>query len=181
MTLPVQLDDWVLCHVRKKGNMSKNATWKIQPSPQGLQGYLPKNEELPSVNNPVRDVYSNNWLTKDHSPLIYSMIIQGLIPIENIARAASQFHSDDNYVAVYEHIPGKENIHIANSCIQSSFDSSKKKQMNWNGHQNLHNLAMTSVDGTTMGSEDFLSENMIATNGNQPQADIFSVIQYQMP
>nr|GMD67188.1 fasciclin-like arabinogalactan protein 11 [Ipomoea batatas] len=107
-------------------------------------------------------------------------IIQGLIPMENIARAASQFHSDNNYVAVYEHKPGKENIHIANSCAQISLDSSKRKQKSQNGDQNLHNLTRTGADGTTM-SEDFLPENMIAANGNQLQADIFSVIQYQMP
>nr|GMD71228.1 fasciclin-like arabinogalactan protein 11 [Ipomoea batatas] len=109
-----------------------------------------------------------------------SLIIQGLIPMENIARAASQFHSDNNYVAVYEHKPGKENSHIANSCAQISLDSSKRKQKNQNGDRNLHNLMRKCTDGTTM-SEDFLPENMIDTNGNQLQADIFSVIQYQMP
>nr|GMD28369.1 NAC transcription factor 29-like [Ipomoea batatas] len=180
----MRLDDWVLCRVRQKGNMSKNA-WEAQPSPQELLSYLPNNEKLPSVNDdPLRDINTNYLLTKDNS-LIYSMFLQGLIPLENILRAASQFSSDGKYYTGYEHESGKVNIQVTNSSLQSFCGSSKRKHDDGTKYQNPHDLIKTISDGNK--SEDFLLSNMLATNHrnfyneNQPPVDNFSGIKYQMP
>lgn len=164
--------------------MSKNAS-EAQPSPQELLSYLPNNEKLLSVgDDPLRDIYTNDLLTNDNF-LIYSMFLQGLIPLENILRAASQFSSDGKYFTGNEQESGKANTQVTNSSLQSFFRSSKRKHDDGNKYQNPHNLMKTVSDGNM--SEDLLLSNMLATNyrnfynENQPPADTFSEIQYQMP
>lgn len=44
----MQLDDWVLCRIRQKGNKSKNEQ-EVQQNPSELLEYLPRIENLPSV------------------------------------------------------------------------------------------------------------------------------------
>lgn len=44
----MQLDDWVLCRIRQKGNMSKNAK-EIEKNPSNVPDYLPMINEIPSV------------------------------------------------------------------------------------------------------------------------------------
>lgn len=58
MYLCVQLDDWVLCRIRQKGNMSKNNAWDINPnSPNSkLIGGSADQHNSSSVNN----YYTNN-------------------------------------------------------------------------------------------------------------------------
>ncbi|KAK3009162.1 hypothetical protein RJ639_014062 [Escallonia herrerae] len=74
-----QLDDWVLCRVRQKGNMSKN-TWEDQETPSKLES-LPKLEELPSVHASVNTEINTYWPFKD-CPILTSMLAGQFPPSE---------------------------------------------------------------------------------------------------
>ncbi|KAA8550419.1 hypothetical protein F0562_002103 [Nyssa sinensis] len=177
----MRLDDWVLCRVRQKGNMSKN-TWEAQDSPsKELVGYLPKFEELPSTHTkPNANIITDNILYKDYRLLAYMLAGYSLPAIETISSANFQRGNVGNsFDSVYADSSDKGNSPVEVTFLDSFFNPSKGKPSEGNGYENLlPSTKMVTNDGK---NEDLLPDNTLTIKDtdfyshNQSQEDIFNL------
>ncbi|KAL2557485.1 NAC transcription factor 29-like [Forsythia ovata] len=105
----MRLDDWVLCRIRLKGNMSKNAR-EIQKNTSEVSDYLPMIDVLPSAygGEKILDYFSSSYYHQKASLLIGNEPTTEFIP-----KAPTQNHNN-----------GKgNNDQTPNSWFQSLFNS----------------------------------------------------------
>lgn len=164
----MQLDDWVLCRIKQKGNMSKNAWDHVQHSTSKLVGDLTNmKEQFPSVNtnNAASDICSNYFLSKDCHLLAKLLATHQYFPssISTLSRTTSQSSNNNvkNWDRVYEHGQGK-GIPVINSYnFHGSFNSQEKPNdeteygnfsqpiPHSNKHENLVISSMLAANGTS--------------------------------
>ncbi|KAF8395203.1 hypothetical protein HHK36_019146 [Tetracentron sinense] len=128
----MRLDDWVLCRVRKKGNMPRN-TWedRVDPSTEPVS-YFPEFKEQPSTNtNPNVDV-ATNYLYKDCPMLAYIFSSQGIPGFETISNMSFQGSNNSNTCSVTE-----DSSPIAVTSFDSFFNPLKRKPVEGNQNENL--------------------------------------------
>lgn len=133
----MQLDDWVLCRIRLKGNMSKNS-WELPQSSNKVMGVVPSVKELSSVyaTNTASDICSNYFLSKDCHLLAKLLATQDFPSLETDSRATSQSSNiGENSNTVYEQESIKQN-QVANSFSASSFNLQGKPN-DGNGYENI--------------------------------------------
>ncbi|KAI3450539.1 hypothetical protein Pfo_007204 [Paulownia fortunei] len=129
----MRLDDWVLCRIRQKGNMSKNAQEDDQNSCEFLE-YLPEIKELPSVcTEDSRDMLADYLLSTEYH-LIASLLIGHDPGVVTIPRTTFQSHNSGNSSrAIREDRSGKMNTQAKFSLFQSLSNSvpGQPKEENW--------------------------------------------------
>ncbi|XP_059663806.1 NAC domain-containing protein 1-like [Cornus florida] len=161
----MRLDDWVLCRVRQKGNMSKN-TWEVGSPRKEPVGCLSKIQELPSPQKePYPDVITDYLLYKDCHPLPYMLDSQTLPPMETISSPSFQYNNEGN--------------NCGSSYQDNFFSPSKAKLANEvRGYQNV--LPSTKMVSNDNKNEDLLPGNTLPTKNTNlyshspSQGDIFN-------
>ncbi|KAL3530589.1 hypothetical protein ACH5RR_009911 [Cinchona calisaya] len=162
----MRLDDWVLCRIRQKGNMSKNS-WEVPHSPTKVMGDIPNVKEvLPSVytTNTTSDICSSYFLSKDCHLLAKLLATQDFPSMETDSTRATSPSSNfgKNANTVYEHGSIKES-QVANSIFASLFNLQGKPN-DGNGYdENIPPLKKADVNE----NEDFLIGNVKSTNGTR--------------
>ncbi|KAA8544023.1 hypothetical protein F0562_021801 [Nyssa sinensis] len=163
-----QLDDWVLCRVRQKGNMSNNM-WEVQDSPsKELMEYLPNIEELPSAH------------TQPNKDIITDYLLYQALPItETISSASFQYGNNiSNCGSVYEAGSHTGNSPVTISFFDSLSDPSKVKPNEGNSYENI--LPSTKMVTSDSKNED-LPGNTLTTklmnlsSQNQSQGEIYNL------
>ncbi|KAK6163296.1 hypothetical protein DH2020_000160 [Rehmannia glutinosa] len=159
----IQLDDWVLCRIRQKGNKSKNAEEDDQSSSE-LLDYLPKINALPSVFiEDSRDMLADYLLSSEHH-LLASLLVGHDPEVVTIPRTTFQGHKSDNGSRIIrEDRLGKMNTRAKFSLFESCFDSVPGQPKEENMYTNIQlptNMIMYEQKG--MVSQ---SGQMVATMG----------------
>ncbi|PSR89980.1 NAC transcription factor [Actinidia chinensis var. chinensis] len=172
----MRLDDWVLCRVRQKGNMSKN-TWEVRDSPcKNTIGYFPKMEELPST-----QAYSNTNTMTDFGyegrQILASLLAGQLIPpIYNISSEIFQ----DKGSSLYDNVSDELNSPLADSFFDIIFNASKGKSNDGTRYDNL--FPSTQKVSNNKENDDLPQGNKPNTDNmnfyiqGQPERDIFNPI-----
>ncbi|CAL5365309.1 unnamed protein product [Camellia sinensis] len=170
--LGLELDDWVLCRVRLKGNMSKN-TWEARDSPEKeLTGYLPKAEELPSAH-----AYPNTNIIADYGhrgcQVLASILARQPLPkIESISSGIFQTSDDgNNSGSLYEIGSDKGSSILADSFFDTIFSAQNGKSNEGIRYENL--LLSTKTVTSNKDNEDLPQVNTLNIN------DMNSYIQNQ--
>ncbi|CAK9174397.1 unnamed protein product [Ilex paraguariensis] len=179
----MRLDDWVLCRVRQKGNMSKNA-WEVQynttPSKQVGIGYLHQIEELPSAytdTTTTPDINLTDFNFPKDCTLLASLLAgQNVHPIQTVSATANSHNSFINATnnsggSVYGNGSGKMNTthHLTNSLFEGFFNPSK-------GKTDMIHSTKTTNNGK---NDDAVPRNMMLNDGmsfynqNRARGDIF--------
>ncbi|XP_028069678.1 NAC domain-containing protein 10-like [Camellia sinensis] len=175
----MRLDDWVLCRVRLKGNMSKN-TWEARDSPEKeLTGYLPKVEELPSAH-----AYPNTNIIADYGhrgcQVLASILARQPLPnIESISSGIFQTSDDgNNGGSLYEIGSDKGSSLLADSFFDTIFSAQNGKSNEGIRYENL--LVSTKTVTSNKDNKDLPEVNTLNINDtnsyiqNQSQRDMFS-------
>lgn len=167
-----QLDDWVLCRVRQKGNMPKN-TCEGQDSPNTeLISYLPKIEEQHSIQTKHIDMDTDHLY--NHYQLIASMFAGH--PLPHIEGS----NDINGYGSVREDDSDKLNLPITVSSFDNFFNPQKG-----NSEKNRYENPPLSQEMLTSGNENenlsphktLASDRMSFHNQSQSQVNINSTPQ----
>ncbi|KAK3022479.1 hypothetical protein RJ639_045808 [Escallonia herrerae] len=156
----MRLDDWVLCRVRQKGNMSKN-TWEDQKTPSELE-VLSNLEELPSVHASVNTEINTDWPFKD-CPILTSMLAGQVPPIGGIYTGT--FHS-----------LGKVKINSTSDLSGRFFNPSRESASEENRCNDLVHSNTKALEDKE--NYDLLPDNMLITSAthyfdqSQPQGNV---------
>ncbi|XP_027173676.1 NAC domain-containing protein 2-like [Coffea eugenioides] len=172
----MRLDDWVLCRIRQKGNMSKNS-WEVPHSPIKVTEDTPNLKELHSAYaaKNALDICSSYFLSKDCHLLAKLLATQDLPRIETNTRATScSSNISQNCKTVYEHGTIKEN-QVTNSFFPSSLNQ-QGKPIEEIGYGNIppSEKAMTNLNK----NEFFLAGNVNGAsfyNQQQSHGDMFKL------
>ncbi|XP_052186977.1 NAC domain-containing protein 2-like [Diospyros lotus] len=174
----MRLDDWVLCRVRQKGNMSKNTWGRVQDSPiQELRGNFPKIEELPSAH-----AYSNTNVITDHGyrgwHVSASILTQSLPHFKNLSSEIFQNSSTSTISSLYGDGSDEGNFPLGNSFFETIFNAPKGK---FNEETTRDNVLPSAKSVTSdKENEDLQPGSTLSTNNmnyyvqNQYQRDIFN-------
>lgn len=131
----LQLDDWVLCRVRQKGNVSKNINEVQDDQNKDDIWYLPKMEEARGTYTNYSNELITDCFNKDRRFLASILAGQTLPPIDTISCLSNQRSDKDNSV-VYE-----DGSDMLNSPITvSSFDNHSSLKMKPNEEARCENL-----------------------------------------
>ncbi|KAK6936031.1 NAC domain [Dillenia turbinata] len=133
----MRLDDWVLCRVRRKGNISNNKS-KVHDCPSGEPiGILPKIQEQ-CLTYEAPKFITEIW-NKDCQTLARLLAGQALPPlVENIPSLSSQGSDNGNSCSsVHEGLSDMDNSPITVSSSNSLFNPFKMKPVEENSYNNL--------------------------------------------
>lgn len=133
----LQLDDWVLCRVRQKGNVSRNTFEVEESAKKELVRYLTNAEEV----HPTHTNYNTDMITeclnKDCRLLASILAEQALPPIETISRVNFQgINKGNSFTLVYDDGNNKVNYPITVSSSENN-NALKRKCNEEDGHHNL--------------------------------------------
>ncbi|KAK9279857.1 hypothetical protein L1049_013539 [Liquidambar formosana] len=125
----MRLDDWVLCRVRQKGNMSKN-TCEGQDSPSTeLVSHLPTIESQPTYTNHNTGMFTDPLFKDCHQVIASILMYQDLPPIKTVSSVSFQGSNEGNSCSsLYEDISDKMNSPITVSSFDSFLNPSKRKK-----------------------------------------------------
>ncbi|KAM7527912.1 hypothetical protein LguiB_031322 [Lonicera macranthoides] len=172
----MRLDDWVLCRIRQKGNMSKNTSEAQGSGPSKPVACQPEYEELLSAQaNPIANtaIIQDTLFKECH---IVASILAGhnLPPIEAISSTTTFSSTDNSKIcgSTLEDDSSRGNTGVKSSSFDNFLNS-------WKGKPNelLFSTMKVTEDNE---NEDILGGNVLPTiatnfsNQNQSQGNIFN-------
>ncbi|KAK6235394.1 hypothetical protein SCA6_010731 [Theobroma cacao] len=186
----MRLDDWVLCRVRKKGNITKN-TFEVQDScSTELMRYSPTIEELHPTFTDCRTDMITNCLNQDCQVLALLLAGQALSPMETNSTATFHGSNESNsFISVYEEGSDKVKLPTLNPSLDNYFNPLTRKLSLGNREENL--LPSDKKLNNDKRNEDFLPMKILSKNDmnyssqNQSQDGIYnpcpsdSIIEFQ--
>lgn len=131
-----QLDDWVLCRIRQKGNMSKNEQEDKQNSCEFRESNVKEHPSLCIEDS--RDMLADYLQSSEHH-LIVSLLVGHDPEVVPIPRTTFQSHKSGNSSrTIREDRSGKMNTQEQFSLFQSSSDSEPGQSKEQNSYRKLH-------------------------------------------
>ncbi|XP_021683845.2 NAC domain-containing protein 2-like [Hevea brasiliensis] len=158
----MRLDDWVLCRVRQKGNVSKNMYEVRDTQNKDLVWYSPKMEEAFCAYTDYNTDMIADCLNKDFRFLASILAGQTSPPIETISCVSNQGSNMDNsFTSVYEDGSNKLNSLVTISSFDN-YSSLKRKTSEESSHDNLHPSNKKLNNGNR--DEDFLPGDTLGSS-----------------
>lgn len=174
-----QLDDWVLCRVRQKGNTSKK-NWEVEDGPNKLVSFMPNITELPSDNIAANAGITTDYLLKDCQILASMVAPQQISPIKTASNATFPCRNNDNN-RDSDNTSGNGHNFTTTSFFQTFLNPTISTFNNGNMSDNSVDTEMLELEGYR--NEFLPSGNMLNTNAmnfyynqNQAQGNVFSPI-----
>ncbi|XVE59805.1 hypothetical protein DITRI_Ditri05aG0076400 [Diplodiscus trichospermus] len=131
----MRLDDWVLCRVRRKGNISKN-TLEVQESntTESMQ-YSPTIEKMQPTFTPCRTDMITDCLNQDCQVLALLLAGQALSPME--ANSTTTCQGSNSFISVSGEGSDKVNLPLLVPSLNNYFSPLKRKLSLGNRQENL--------------------------------------------
>ncbi|OMP09489.1 No apical meristem (NAM) protein [Corchorus olitorius] len=168
----MRLDDWVLCRVRKKGNISKNTLEVQDGCSTELMRYSPTIEEVQPTFMYRRTDMISDCLNQDCQVLALVLAGQDLSPMETNSTATFQGSKNNNFVSICEEGSDEVNLPTLDFSSVNYFNPLKRKLTQGNREDNI--IPSGNKPNNDKRNDDFLPMDILPKNNlnyssqNQP-------------
>lgn len=155
-----QLDDWVLCRVRKKDMIKNMCEARDNNSTESVRD-SPRNKESDPKFTDNRKEMITDFLNQECQVLAFILANQALTPVETIPSGSFQgSKKDSSFTSPQGDSPDKGNSPIAVSSLEYCDNSQKRKPSMENGYEDL--LPSSKKINDNNRNEDLLHSNSLA-------------------